>query len=280
MLAEYDLPLFLWPEAVAYAIYLKNCSPTQALDKDITPDEAFWKKKPDISALREFGSPCWVLRQDGQNQKLTSKSQPFQFTGLSDELHAWRYYNPESRKIQTSQNVTFNFDDEDTSSTEVIPMLTLKGEQKQVDQNELKSSSPVELPLSDSIDLNSQIESTTQSQSIQPTSKPAKPISPPHAWKTHVPSSDPDPEPNPDTATFAFLSIQDTSANEPLTVAEAQSCPDWPKWKEAMNAKIDQLKKLNTYRLTECPPDCVPITNKWVYCVKRNADGNIIRYKA
>ncbi|KAJ3715719.1 hypothetical protein C8R42DRAFT_680113 [Lentinula raphanica] len=41
MLAQYDLPLFLWPEAVAYAVFLKNRSPTRALAQDITPDEAF-----------------------------------------------------------------------------------------------------------------------------------------------------------------------------------------------------------------------------------------------
>ena len=57
MLAEYDLPLFLWPEAVAYATYLKNHSPTHALDSDITPEEAFWNWKPDVSTLHEFGSP-------------------------------------------------------------------------------------------------------------------------------------------------------------------------------------------------------------------------------
>lgn len=109
MLAEYDLPLFLWPEAIAYAVYLKNRSPTRALD-NITPDEA-WNRKPDVSSLYEFGSPCWVLRQDGKNQKLTSKPHPFRFTGLSDESRAWRYYNPESRRIQTSRNVKFSIED-------------------------------------------------------------------------------------------------------------------------------------------------------------------------
>lgn len=77
MLAEYNLPLFLWLEAVTYTVYLKNHSPTHVLDQDITPDEACWKKKPDVSTLYKFGTPCWVLQQDGKNQKLTLKSHPF-----------------------------------------------------------------------------------------------------------------------------------------------------------------------------------------------------------
>src|SRR6185369_17901509 len=36
ILIEHNLPKFLWPEAVAYATYLKNCSSTRAL-KDTTP---------------------------------------------------------------------------------------------------------------------------------------------------------------------------------------------------------------------------------------------------
>lgn len=61
MLQQHSLPPFLWPEALAYTMYLKNCSPTRALQADITPDKAFWNKKPDISALQEFGIDCWVL---------------------------------------------------------------------------------------------------------------------------------------------------------------------------------------------------------------------------
>ena len=51
MMLEHNIPYFLWPEAVAYACYLKNRSPTWALKELITPEEAFTEKKPDISML-------------------------------------------------------------------------------------------------------------------------------------------------------------------------------------------------------------------------------------
>jgi hypothetical protein len=60
MLFEHMLPKFLWPEAVAYAIYLKNRSLTCALENK-TPEGIFIGKKPDVSRLQEFGTKCWVL---------------------------------------------------------------------------------------------------------------------------------------------------------------------------------------------------------------------------
>jgi hypothetical protein len=49
MLISHSLPLFLWPDAITYAIYLINCTPTNALFLSITPHEGFWGVKPDIS---------------------------------------------------------------------------------------------------------------------------------------------------------------------------------------------------------------------------------------
>jgi len=44
MILEHNIPYFLWPDPVAYACYLKNRSPTQALKELITPEEAFKEK--------------------------------------------------------------------------------------------------------------------------------------------------------------------------------------------------------------------------------------------
>jgi transposase InsO family protein len=90
MLAAHDVPHFLWPEAVAYAAYLKNRSPTRALGTTITPDEAFWGRKPNVAALQEFGASCEVLQQGGDRSKLCSKTRSCIFVGLSDESRAWR----------------------------------------------------------------------------------------------------------------------------------------------------------------------------------------------
>lgn len=86
-------------------------------------------------------------------------------------------------------------------------------------------------------------------------------------------------KPDPDTAAFAFAAVQDLLSHEPLTIAETQSCPDWPKWKEAIMETL-QLNKLNTSHLTDCPSDQVAIVNKWVFWLKCDETGNITHYKA
>ena len=66
MLIAKDLPKHLWAEAVMYSCYLRNCMITRSLKGNITPHEMFWQQKPNVSTIQEFGSPCWVLQQDGQ----------------------------------------------------------------------------------------------------------------------------------------------------------------------------------------------------------------------
>ncbi|EKM57314.1 uncharacterized protein PHACADRAFT_194873 [Phanerochaete carnosa HHB-10118-sp] len=88
MLIAKNLPKFLWEDAVAYACFLKNQSPTRALGGK-TPYEAFWGKVPNISDLHEFGSDVWVLRLETQQNKLEAKSEKFLFTGFSNGSRAY-----------------------------------------------------------------------------------------------------------------------------------------------------------------------------------------------
>ena len=73
----------------------------------------------------------------------------------------------------------------------------------------------------------------------------------------------------------------DTMPNEaPLTLDEAKKCADWPKWKEAMDKEISTLRKMDTWKMTNLAQDRKPILCQWVYALKKNVNGDIIRYKA
>jgi hypothetical protein len=82
MLFDSKLPKTLWPYSVAYACYLKNRSPTCALDGK-TPHEMFFNSRPNISSIHIFGLDVWVLDQD-QKGKLDSRSNKYKFIGLTD----------------------------------------------------------------------------------------------------------------------------------------------------------------------------------------------------
>ena len=60
MLLEKKLPTFLWEEAIRHTAYIQNWSVTQVLDAS-TPEEAWSGTRPNVSHLREFGSPVWVF---------------------------------------------------------------------------------------------------------------------------------------------------------------------------------------------------------------------------
>ena len=128
MLFTHDLPTFLWPEAVSYAVCLANRSPTCTLP-DKTPYEAFWKRKPNVAHLQEFGADCWVLRQDTALHKLTRKSRPCKFMGFSEESCAYRYYNPETHQVLTSRNVIFAKGESDDADPSVNTPPAAEGEQ-------------------------------------------------------------------------------------------------------------------------------------------------------
>ena len=89
-----------------YACYLKNRSPTRALN-GTTPHEAFWGKRPDVSDLQEFGIDCWVLRPEQQQNKIEAKSDRHVFVGISENGRAYRCYNPHTHQVITSRNVIF-----------------------------------------------------------------------------------------------------------------------------------------------------------------------------
>ena len=70
----HGLPGFLWEYAINHASYLCNHVSTKSI-KGQMPYEKWFTKKPNISHLREFGAPVWVLLQ---GQKYLEKWRPNQ----------------------------------------------------------------------------------------------------------------------------------------------------------------------------------------------------------
>ncbi|PWA86893.1 copia protein [Artemisia annua] len=64
---------------------------------------------------------------------------------------------------------------------------------------------------------------------------------------------------------------------EPRNYKEASAAK---KWIEAMEIELDSINKNNTWTLTTLPENQKAIGLKWVFKIKRDAQGKIIRYKA
>src|SRR6266850_6689781 len=111
MLLEKNLPSFLWDEAVAHTAYLRNCTPTKALDRK-TPYEAWHGKKPDVSHLCEFGSEVWIIDKKLNLSKLSPRSRKVMLTGFVDGSKSIRYYDPNTKTVKVSRNFQFMAEEE------------------------------------------------------------------------------------------------------------------------------------------------------------------------
>lgn len=69
-------------------------------------------------------------------------------------------------------------------------------------------------------------------------------------------------------------------STEPRSFAEAIRTPEELQWREAALEEINALMANGTWTLMKLPPGKKAIGSKWVFKVKRKADGSIERYKA
>ena len=74
--------------------------------------------------------------------------------------------------------------------------------------------------------------------------------------------------------------ISDEEALEPCNLAEAKSRPDWLLWEKAIAEELATLKEAGTWELVDAPDGANIVGSKWVFRAKKDAGGNVVRYKA
>ena len=92
MLADLELPKSFWVEALATATYLRNRSPTKAVEGK-TPYEAFHGVKPKVGHLRVFGCTAYSHIPKHERLKLDDKARKCIFLGYSMNRKGYRLYN-------------------------------------------------------------------------------------------------------------------------------------------------------------------------------------------
>ena len=68
--------------------------------------------------------------------------------------------------------------------------------------------------------------------------------------------------------------------DEPQSFKEANSTPEVPFWKEAVNSEIESILQNHTWELVDFSPSCKPLGYKWIFKKKLKASGSIDKYKA
>ncbi|CAI7845835.1 unnamed protein product [Closterium sp. NIES-53] len=98
-------PHFLWPFAVQYAAHQLNLQPRVSLP-ETSPTLRWTGKVGNASAFWVWGSRAFV--RDLSADKLSPCAVPCVFLGFPSDAPGWQFYHPTSRRVLSSQDVTFD----------------------------------------------------------------------------------------------------------------------------------------------------------------------------
>ncbi|CAI7804615.1 unnamed protein product [Closterium sp. NIES-53] len=98
-------PHFLWPFTVQYAAHQLNLQPRVSMP-ETSPTLRWTGKVGDASAFRVWGSRAFVRYLSAD--KLSSRAVPCVFLGFPPDAPGWQFYHPTSRRVLSSQDVTFD----------------------------------------------------------------------------------------------------------------------------------------------------------------------------
>ncbi|CAI7830482.1 unnamed protein product [Closterium sp. NIES-53] len=107
-----------WSWTSLYAAHQINLQPRVSLP-ETTPTLQWTGKVGDASAFRVWGSRAFV--RDTSADKLSSRAVPCIFLGFPPDTPGWQFYHPTSRRVLSSQDVTF---DESVSYYRLFPYRT------------------------------------------------------------------------------------------------------------------------------------------------------------
>ncbi|KAG9442590.1 hypothetical protein H6P81_018444 [Aristolochia fimbriata] len=132
MIHARNLPHKLWAEAVNTACHIVNRVYLRA--KTQTTSYELWQgRSPRIHYFREFGAPCYVLRDREYLSKFDSRSKEGIFVGYSRNSHAYRVYFKQSNSVIESVNVRIDdhegwlVNDDDVSLDSIEPVSVGSG---------------------------------------------------------------------------------------------------------------------------------------------------------
>ena len=268
MLSDAKLPKCFWAKALATAVYLRNHSPTNAVQGK-TPHEAWTNEKPSVDHLKVFGCLCYSHVAKDERQKLDVKARRCIMLGYGTETKAYRLYDIERKKVLYSRDVIFNEaasgKDEainKTSDIRYVQLECLNDEEVHNDvvhdEHDLHEDEEIHNDVAhDGHDLN---EPVVEKESVPELRCSSREKKMPDFYGIRV-------------------NVADGSA-DPVSLMEALGNSDKAYWKDAMEKEMKSLSVNKVWDLVSLPKGKKVIGSKWVFKTKRNVDGNVERYKA
>ncbi|GJR83704.1 retrovirus-related pol polyprotein from transposon TNT 1-94 [Tanacetum coccineum] len=289
-------PLFLWAEAINTACYTQNRS-LISLRYNKTPYELTQDQKPDLSFLHVFGSLCYPTINHEDLGKFYAKADIGIFVGYAPAKKAFRIYNRRTRIIYETIHVTFDeltaIASEQFSSGPGLHCMTpatssiglvskLVSQQPSVaPRAEVLADSPV----STSIDQDAPSTNSTSQGSSSNVRQIHTPLEHLGRWTKDHPIANVIGDPSRSVSTkkqletdamWCYFDAFLTSV-EPKNFKQAMIEPSWI---DVMQEEIHEFERLKVWELVPCPEKVFLIKLKWIYKVKTDEFGGILKNKA
>jgi len=107
MLHDQGLPLHLWVETCNTTVYLYNRSPHCIIGMK-TPEEAFSRKRLDVSHFKIFGPSVFFHVTKDAQKKLELTAELGILVGYNDTPHKYRVYFPTNRRTMVRRDLKFD----------------------------------------------------------------------------------------------------------------------------------------------------------------------------
>jgi len=268
-------PEAFWPLALQAAAYVRNRT-TRKRTAGSTPYERFFGRRPDLSMLRAWGCTAYVhLPKAKRANSLAPRSWKGVMVGYAERQRGWLIMDPATGDVHVARDVLW---DEATPGGPLLRELARTFEAGDADE-EWQTPAPepppedrpapaplLPRPANDGTEEQEDAEEDedTDEEEQEEPGRPARARQPPGAWYM-----------------ASAVSAQGMGAAEcpPKTLAEALRRLDGPLWKAAAEKELESLKARGTWKLTWVKTGKALVANKWVFTVKRRADGTIERYK-
>nr|GEU75291.1 retrovirus-related Pol polyprotein from transposon TNT 1-94 [Tanacetum cinerariifolium] len=304
--------LFLWAEAVATACFTQNRSIIR-LRHEKTPYELLHNKLPDLSFFHVFGTLCYPTNDSKNLGKLQPKADIGIFIGYAPTKKAFQIYNKRTRRIvetihvdfdeltamaseqsslgpalneMTPTTISLRLVQKSSSSTPYVPPLRndwdllfqpmfdeLLNPPPSVDHQDAQVIAPI-------VEVILQVQDVSTGSPSSTTVDQDAPSSSKSHTTTEIQSSVIPQEVKEDNLDIEVAHM----GNDPLIGASIletyKEVLTQSYWIEAMQEELNEFERLEVWELVPRPNKVMVITLKWIYKVKLDELGGILKNKA
>uniref|UniRef100_A0AAV1V806 Reverse transcriptase Ty1/copia-type domain-containing protein n=1 Tax=Peronospora matthiolae TaxID=2874970 RepID=A0AAV1V806_9STRA len=294
MLHHAKLDNCFWAEAAMTAIYVKNRLPSPKVVHK-TPFEIVYNLKPSVKHMRVFKCRAFILTPREKRLKWDPKAREGMFMGYEEASKAYRLYDIEADQVVISRDITFDestFDfsldrpSDDYEDAELdLDLLAINEDdvRQTVYKKTGKRKSEARPGMSRSARPRTGLEQASAPAHVSNRHQKRRSSAPEKMSDDEEDASvyDQDDDSTPSTFWRASANaVEATDLAEPVTFQDAINGPDQAHWRNAVKAELKSMHLRGVFRAAKLPRGQGAIGTKWVFKIKRKADGSVEKYKA